>query len=61
MLKGDHSPNFPLKHAQKDMRFALQLGDQVGTALPLAAAANTSFLAQRADHGDEDFSAVFQG
>ena len=31
MLKGDHAPNFPLKHAQKDMRFALQLGDQVST------------------------------
>ena len=40
MLAGDHAPNFPLKHAQKDMRFALALGDQVGTALPLAAAAN---------------------
>ena len=61
MLKGDHAPNFPLKHAQKDMRFALQLGDQVSTPLPLAAAANASFLAQRADHGDDDFSAVFQG
>ena len=61
MLKGDHAPNFPLKHAQKDMRFALQLGDQVSTPLPLAAAANASFIAQRADHGDEDFSAVFQG
>ena len=61
MLAGDHTPNFPLKHAQKDMRFALQLGDQVSTPLPLAAAANASFLAQRADHGDDDFSAVFQG
>ena len=61
MLRGDHAPNFPLKHAQKDMRFALQLGDQVGTALPLAAAANAAYIAQRADHGDEDFSAVFEG
>ena len=61
MLKGDHAPNFPLKHAQKDMRFALQLGDQVGTALPLAAAANAAYIAQRADHGDDDFSAVFKG
>ena len=61
MLRGDHAPNFPLKHAQKDMRFALQLGDQVGTALPLAAAANAAYIAQRADHGDEDFSAVYEG
>merc|ERR1719201_2459068 len=55
MLKGDHAPNFPLKHAQKDMRFALGLGDQVSTPLPLAAAANAAYIAQRADHGDEDF------
>jgi len=61
MLKGDHAPNFPLKHAQKDMRFALQLGDQVSTPLPLAAAANAAYIAQRSKHGDEDFSAVFQG
>ena len=61
MLKGDHAPNFPLKHAQKDMRFALQLGDQVSTPLPLAAAANASFISQRSKHGDEDFSAVFEG
>ena len=61
MLKGDHAPNFPLKHAQKDMRFALQLGDQVGTPLPLAAAANAAYISQRSKHGDEDFSAVFQG
>jgi 3-hydroxyisobutyrate dehydrogenase-like beta-hydroxyacid dehydrogenase len=61
MLKGDHAPNFPLKHAQKDMRFALQLGDQVSTPLPLAAAANASYISQRSKHGDEDFSAVFQG
>lgn len=29
MDKKDYSPNFPLKHAQKDMRFALGLGDKV--------------------------------
>ena len=61
MLAGNHAPNFPLKHAQKDMRFALNLGDQVSVPLPLAAAANASFLAQRAAHGDEDFSAVYEG
>ncbi|CAN0127073.1 unnamed protein product, partial [Laminaria digitata] len=30
MNKKDYSSNFPLKHAQKDMRFALGLGDKVG-------------------------------
>lgn len=60
MLAGDHAPNFPLKHAQKDMRFALNLGDQVGQALPVSAAANAAFLAARAESGDDDFSAVYE-
>lgn len=60
MLAGDHAPNFPLKHAQKDMRFALNLGDQVGQALPVSAAANAAFLAARAKNGDDDFSAVYE-
>ncbi|KAH8065080.1 3-hydroxyisobutyrate dehydrogenase [Aureococcus anophagefferens] len=60
MLAGDHAPNFPLKHAQKDMRFALNLGDQVGQALPVSAAANAAFLAARAQSGDDDFSAVYE-
>ena len=29
MDKKDYTTNFPLKHAQKDMRFALALGDKV--------------------------------
>ena len=29
MFAGDHVPNFPLKHAQKDMRLACALGRQV--------------------------------
>lgn len=60
MLAGDHAPNFPLKHAQKDMRFALNLGDQVGQALPVSAAANAAFLAARAKSGGDDFSAVYE-
>lgn len=60
MVAGNHAPNFPLKHAQKDMRFALQLGDDVDQALPVTAAANAAFLKARADHGDEDFSAVYE-
>ncbi|KAJ8599172.1 hypothetical protein CTAYLR_008564 [Chrysophaeum taylorii] len=60
MLEGNHAPNFPLKHAQKDLRFALQLGDDLDVALPLTAAANAAFLAARKDHGDDDFSAVYE-
>ena len=45
MLKGDHAPNFPLKHAQKDaLRAPVR---RTGTPSPLAAAANAAFLAQR--------------
>ena len=42
------------------MRFALALGDEVGQALPLAAAANESFKRARRDCGDDDFSAVYE-
>ncbi|CAE7560107.1 GLYR1 [Symbiodinium pilosum] len=60
MLEGDFAPNFPLKHQQKDVRLAVDLGDKVGQSMPLAAAANEAFKAARAaGKGDEDFSAVF--
>jgi len=59
MLAGNFAPNFPLKHEQKDMRLAVEMGDQVGQPLPLAAATNEAFKASIADgRGDEDFSAV---
>jgi len=60
MLEGDFASNFPLKHAQKDVRLALGLGDAVGQPMPVAAAANESFKAARAaGRGDDDFSAVY--
>ena len=40
MVAGDHVPNFPLKHAQKDMRLAIELGAASGLALPVADSAN---------------------
>uniref|UniRef100_A0A2P2MID9 Glyoxylate/succinic semialdehyde reductase 1 n=1 Tax=Rhizophora mucronata TaxID=61149 RepID=A0A2P2MID9_RHIMU len=40
MLKSNHSPAFPLKHQQKDMRLALALGDAHAISMPVAAAAN---------------------
>ena len=59
ILDGKFDPMFPLKHAQKDMRFAVALGDCLGLALPVAAAANEQFKRAREDHGEEDFAAVF--
>lgn len=40
MLQGNHSPAFPLKHQQKDIRLALALGDENAVSMPVAAAAN---------------------
>jgi 3-hydroxyisobutyrate dehydrogenase-like beta-hydroxyacid dehydrogenase len=58
---GDFSPAFPLKHMQKDLRLATELGDILCQPLPSAAAANQAFIkARAAGLGDEDFCAVFK-
>jgi len=52
---------FPLKHMQKDMRLALQLGDECGQALYTAGAANNSYVrAREQGAADEDFAAVLK-
>lgn len=59
MKEKKYDPAFPLKHAQKDMRFALQLGDQQGIGLPVTAASNEAYKkARRMGYGDKDFAAV---
>lgn len=60
MASGDFSPAFPLKHAQKDMRFALGLGEAKAQPLPVAAAANAEYLRATAAHADDDFCAVIE-
>jgi len=53
------APAFPLKHQQKDMRLAVQLADELGRELPVAATANEMYKRARRDgHDDEDFAAV---
>ncbi len=60
MARGEYPTAFPLKHMQKDMRLALQLGEQAEQPLPVAAAANAQFIkAKRQGGADSDFSAVF--
>merc|ERR1712203_427962 len=60
MLEGDFAPNFPLKHQQKDVRLAVDLGQKVGQPLPLAAATNEVFKASlAAGQGDVDMAAVY--
>ncbi len=61
VLPGDFEPTFALELGQKDMRLALQLGDEFRQALYVASAANATFLkAREAGWGNEDFSAVLK-
>ena len=57
-----HHPQFPLKHAEKDVRLAVALGEANGLALPVAATSDACMKkAMAAGHGDKDFSAVVEG
>ena len=60
MSKAQYPPNFPLKHAQKDMAFALALAQSCGQALPVAAAANAQYEGLLESNGDDDFSAIME-
>jgi len=61
MAAGDFAAVFPLRHEQKDMRLALQLGEELTQPLSNAAAVNALFLrALSAGCGNEDFSAVLK-
>lgn len=61
MAQNNFPTAFPLKHMQKDMRLALQLGDEYGQSLFTAGAANNLYIKARDVGGaDEDFSAVLK-
>ncbi len=60
IIKENFDTNFPLKHAQKDMKLALNLGESTGCELPVAAASNSQFERVLGAMGDLDFSAVSQ-
>jgi 3-hydroxyisobutyrate dehydrogenase/2-hydroxy-3-oxopropionate reductase len=60
MLAHDFSVNFPLKHMQKDLRLAVQLGDD--KQVPLAVVATTNEMFKRACQqqlGEDDLCALF--
>ncbi|PLY01756.1 MAG: NAD(P)-dependent oxidoreductase [Desulfuromonas sp.] len=60
LLKENYPTSFPLKHMQKDLRLALQLGDRLGQPLVTAATANEIFKrARAAGHADDDIAAVY--
>ena len=59
MLKGEYKPSFPLRLMHKDVSLALDLGNQLGVALPAAAAAREVMNAVKgAVSEDVDFSAL---
>ena len=61
MVDGKYPTAFPLKHQQKDLRLALELAQEVGKHVPVAAAANGEFEAAMGQGlGDADFSAVLE-
>jgi 3-hydroxyisobutyrate dehydrogenase-like beta-hydroxyacid dehydrogenase len=64
MVSGDHAPNFPLKHATKDMTLAKDLAESAGVEYSVMNQAEALLRAARDDSAltlaDEDFSAVFE-
>jgi 3-hydroxyisobutyrate dehydrogenase-like beta-hydroxyacid dehydrogenase len=56
------TPNFPLKHAHKDLRLAVETGKAAGVPTPVTKAACDLFAAARdKGFGDRDVSAVLRG
>lgn len=64
MIVKDHAPNFPLKHAHKDMALACAMAQEAGVEYSVMDQAEKIFRAAREDEelnvADEDFSAVFE-
>mmetsp|Transcript_12338 Transcript_12338/g.32550 ORF Transcript_12338/g.32550 Transcript_12338/m.32550 type:complete len:267 (+) Transcript_12338:362-1162(+) len=61
MAQRKYPTAFPLKHQQKDIRLAIELGEQHKQALPVASAAHELYVqAQDEGQGDADFSAVLE-
>ena len=64
MIVNDHAPNFPLKHAHKDMALASAMAKEAGVEYSVMDQAETLFRAARNDEelkvADLDFSAVFE-
>ncbi|MCU4718713.1 NAD(P)-dependent oxidoreductase [Halapricum hydrolyticum] len=57
----DFEPRFPVDLQFKDLRYANEVGNEIGVQLPQTAAARESFSAASAmGHGDEDMTAVLK-
>ncbi|HEY6945034.1 MAG TPA: NAD(P)-dependent oxidoreductase [Candidatus Acidoferrum sp.] len=61
LLKGEYVPSFPLRLMHKDLGLALDLGNQLGVALPATAAAREIYNAVKgAAKEDLDYSAIMK-
>lgn len=64
MLKKDHAPNFPLQHAHKDMKLAVDMARGAGVEYAVTEGAEELFRKAREDGdlkvAEQDFSAVFE-
>nr|CAB3249652.1 glyoxylate/succinic semialdehyde reductase 1 [Phallusia mammillata] len=61
ILEGHFPANFPLKHQQKDLRLALQMGEVLEQPLHVAGAANELYKRTKAiGFGDRDMSCVYR-
>lgn len=64
MIAHDHAPNFPLKHAHKDMKLASDMAKSAGVEYSVMDTAEALFAKARDDTelnvADLDFSAVFE-
>jgi 3-hydroxyisobutyrate dehydrogenase-like beta-hydroxyacid dehydrogenase len=61
LLKGEYVPSFPLRLMHKDLGLALDLGNQLGVALPATAAARETYnCVKGAAKEDLDYSAVMK-
>ena len=61
MLKGDYKPSFPLRLMHKDLGLALDLGNQLGVALPTTAAAREIYNSVKGESNEDlDYSAVMR-
>lgn len=64
MVVNDHAPNFPLRHAHKDMKLACDMAKAAGVEFSVMNKAEELFSSARSDEelniADEDFSAVFE-
>ena len=61
LLKGEYKPSFPLRLMHKDLSLALDLGNQIGVALPATAAAREIYSYVKGNAKEDlDFSAVMK-